>query len=78
MESVAYFCELEQQFPNWPLFRPERRSPEIASQVRRLVRRNTRQACIAFERMDREYRREQAEAKAPDAEQSVAPDRQDG
>jgi hypothetical protein len=67
-ESVAYFGELEQQFPNWPLFRPERRSPEIAERVRRMVHRNTRQACVDLERLDREYRRRQAEGQAPDAE----------
>lgn len=63
-ESEAYFRELEQQFPNWPLFRPERRSPEIAERVRRIVRRNSRQACIDLERMDREYRKEQAGGQA--------------
>lgn len=58
-ESTAYFRALEQQFPNWPLFRPERRAPEIAEQVRRLVRRNRRQACVEWARMDREQRRKQ-------------------
>ena len=74
-ESVAYFGELEQQFPNWPLFRPERRSPEIAERVRRMVRRNTRQACVDLERLDREYRKRQAEGRAPDAEPGAAADR---
>lgn len=72
--SVAYFCELEQQFPNWPLFRPERRSPEIADQVQRMVRRNTRQTCIDLKRMDREYRRQQIEGRVPEAEPGVASD----
>jgi hypothetical protein len=67
-ESMTYFRELEQQFPNWPLFRPERRSPEMAERVRRMVRRNTRQACVDLERLDREYRRQQAEGQAQDAE----------
>src|SRR5262245_39506528 len=61
VESQAYLRELEDQFPNWPLFRPERRSPEIAKQILHMVRRNTRQACVALERMDREYRRQQGE-----------------
>jgi len=56
-EAMAFFLALERQFPTWPFFRPERHSPEIAEQVRRLVHRNTRQACIDLERMEREYRR---------------------
>jgi hypothetical protein len=64
-QSVAYFSDLEQQFPNWPLFRPERRSPEIAERMRRMVRRNTRQACVDLERMDREYRKRQAQDAEP-------------
>jgi len=63
-EAVAYFRQLEQEFPSWPLFRPERRSPDIAARIRRMVRRNTRQACIDLERLDREYRRQQAEEQA--------------
>jgi hypothetical protein len=73
-ESVAYFRELEQQFPNWPLFRPERRSPEIAARVRQMVRRNMRQACIDLERLDRECRRRQAEERDSEAELYGAPD----
>ncbi len=63
-EAVAYFLNLEKQFPTWPLFRPERRSPEVAETVRRMVRHNLKRACIEVERMDREYRKrtgEQAE-----------------
>jgi hypothetical protein len=63
-EAVTYFVELERQFPNWPFFRPERRSPEIAETVRRMVRHNLKRACVEVERMDREYRKraeEQAE-----------------
>jgi hypothetical protein len=56
-EALAYFLELEKLFPNWPLFRPERRSPEIAEAVRRTVRHNTKRACIALERLDRDYRK---------------------
>lgn len=74
-KSVAYFHELEQQFPNWPLFRPERRSPEIAERMRRMVDRNTRQACIDLKRMAREYRKRQAEGRAQDAEPGVSADR---
>ena len=73
-ESVAYFRELERQFPNWPLFRPERRSPEIAERVRHMVHRNRRQACIDLARMDQEYRRQQSQGQAPDAEPRAAPD----
>jgi hypothetical protein len=58
-EAVAYFLRLEQEFPGWPLFRPERRSPKIAEQVRRMVHRNRRQALIALEKLDRELRNRQ-------------------
>ena len=61
-EAVAYFLELEKRFPNWPLFRPERRSPEIADKVRRMVRHNLKRACIEIEKMDREYRKREADA----------------
>src|SRR5689334_7081577 len=74
-EPVAYFRELEEQFPNWPLFRPERRAPEVAERVRRMVHRNTRRACIDLERMDREYRKRQSEGQAPEAEPGAAADR---
>jgi len=60
-EAVAYFLELEKRFHNWPFFRPERRSPEIADKIRRMVRYNTKRACIAIERMDREYRKSEAD-----------------
>lgn len=73
-ESEAYFHDLERQFPDWPLFRPERRSPEIAEQLRRTVRRNTRQACIDLERMGREYRRQQADGQTPHAGPGAASD----
>jgi hypothetical protein len=62
-EAVAVFLRLEQQFPRWPLFRPERRSPQIAKQVWRMVHRNRRQACVALARLDREIRSRQAEEK---------------
>jgi hypothetical protein len=52
---------LEREFPEWPLFRPERRSPEIADKVRRLVNRANRRACIELERMEREFRQREAE-----------------
>jgi hypothetical protein len=60
-QAVAYFLELETQFPNWPLFRPERRSREIAEKVRRMVRHNLKRACIEIEKLDREYRKREAE-----------------
>jgi len=60
-ESVAYFLELEKQFPTWPLFRPERRSPEIAETVRRMVRHNLKRTCVELERLDREHRKRAAE-----------------
>jgi hypothetical protein len=59
--AVAYFLDLEKQFPNWPLFRPERRSPEIAAKVERMVRHHRQRTCIAIERWDREYRKREAE-----------------
>lgn len=59
--AVTYFLDLGKQFPNWALFRPERRSPEIAQKVRRMVRHNLERACIAIERWDREHRDCQAE-----------------
>lgn len=36
-EARALWDETEKAFPNWPIFLPERRSPEIAGEVRRLV-----------------------------------------
>lgn len=60
-EALDRWRQLEQEYPNWPIFRPERCSPEIADRVRRLVDRATRRACIALERMDREYQSRQAE-----------------
>lgn len=73
-EAVAHFRELEQLFPNWPVFRPERRSPEIAERVRLMVRRNRRQACVALERLDREHRRQQGRGRASEDESGAAPD----
>jgi hypothetical protein len=52
---------LKQEFPEWPLFRPERRSPEMADKVRRLVHLANRRACIEMERMEREFRRRAVE-----------------
>jgi hypothetical protein len=60
-EAMERWGQLEQEYPNWPLFRPERRSPEIAERVWRMVHRATRRACIDLERMDREYRKCQAD-----------------
>lgn len=60
-ESLKRWGQLEREYPNWPLFRPERRSPEIAEQVRRMVHRATRRACIDLEHMDREDRERPAE-----------------
>jgi hypothetical protein len=53
VEAIAYFLELERGFPNWPFFRRERRSPEIADRIRRMVRHNTKRTCIATDTMDR-------------------------
>jgi hypothetical protein len=61
VEALERWGQLEQEYPNWPLFRPERRSPELAEKVRRLVHRATRRACIELERMDREHRKRQTE-----------------
>lgn len=77
-EAVASSHDLEQQFPNWPLFRPERRSPEIAEQVRCMVQRNSRQACIGLMWMDREYRRQQARSLPLEANPETAVDGGDG
>jgi hypothetical protein len=52
---------LEREFLEWPLFRPERRSSEIADKIRSLVHRANRRACIELERMEREFRRQKAE-----------------
>jgi hypothetical protein len=60
-EAIAHFLEFEKRFPDWPFFRPERRSPQIASKIRQMVRHNTKRACIAMERMDREYRKREAD-----------------
>ncbi len=62
-EALECWQQLEQEYPNWPLFRLERRSPEIAERVRQMVNRNRRQACIAFERLEREFRSRQTEGK---------------
>jgi len=53
--------QLVQEYPNWPLFRPERHSPEIAERIRRLVHRATRRACVELARMERECREGQSE-----------------
>jgi len=55
-KALEYWQQLEREFPDWPLFRPERRSLEIAQKVRRMIERNTRRACIELEHMDRESR----------------------
>lgn len=57
-KELETWSRLEQEFPEWPLFRPERRSSEISDKVRRLVHLANRRACIEFKRMEREYRRE--------------------
>jgi hypothetical protein len=62
-EALHAWQQMEREYPNWPLFRLERRSPEIAEQVRRMVHRNRRQACIALERLDRELRNRQPDRK---------------
>ena len=56
-EGLDRWRQLEQEYPNWPLFRRERQSPDIAVQVRRMVHRANRRACIELDRMDREYRK---------------------
>jgi hypothetical protein len=55
-EAMERWRQLEADYPNWPLFRPERRSPEIAERVRGMVHRAIRRACIELGRMDREHR----------------------
>jgi hypothetical protein len=61
VEALEALGHLQQKYPNWPFFRPERRSAEIADRVRRMVHHATRRACIELERMDREYRKRQEE-----------------
>ena len=73
-EALTHFRELEQQFPTWPFFRPERRSPEIAEQVGCMVRRNRRASLYRSGADGSEYRRQQAEEQAPDAEPGAAAD----
>jgi hypothetical protein len=53
--------QMEQEYPNWPLFHPERRSSEIAERVRRMVHRANRRACVDLARMDRELREGRSE-----------------
>lgn len=36
-ETASLWDQTERDFPSWPIFRPERRSPEIAGEIRRLV-----------------------------------------
>lgn len=52
--SSDFLLRLAQQFPNWPFFRPERSAPEIASQIRHLVRRSIRKCLVDAERWERE------------------------
>lgn len=54
-DAVECFFQLEKQYPAWPIFRPERRLPEIAKLVRGMVQRATRRACVNAERFDRKY-----------------------
>jgi hypothetical protein len=64
-EAIEIWKELERVFPDWPLFRPERRSPEIADKVERMVRHCTNRAIIECERYEREQQRDgQAGGKA--------------
>lgn len=59
--ALERWCQLEREYPSWPVFRPERRSSEIAEQVRKLVSRATRRACVDLARMERELRKEPME-----------------
>lgn len=36
-EARSLWDQAEKEFPSWPIFLPERRSPEIAVEIRRLV-----------------------------------------
>ncbi len=44
-EHQSLWDQAERDFPNWPIFRPERRSSAIADQVRRLVEDNFEKCC---------------------------------
>jgi hypothetical protein len=62
----APWDQLARECPNWPGFRPERRSTELLPALQRAGRR----ALISCEQADREYRRKQK-----NAEQGAAADR---
>jgi hypothetical protein len=48
-ESLETWRKLEQEFPNWPLFRPDRRRPEDGPQVRDLVEGKTNRFIEEFD-----------------------------
>jgi hypothetical protein len=60
--ALERWQELEREYPSWPFFLPERRSADIAEQVRKLVHRANRRACVDLARMDREYRKDSGES----------------
>jgi hypothetical protein len=53
-KALKRWEQLEREYPNWPLFRPERRSPAIAEEVRREVQSDSRLACDELDRLIRE------------------------
>src|SRR5262249_13971833 len=44
LDTQELWQQLEREFPNWPLFRSERRSQEVARQVHWMVKSNSRRA----------------------------------
>ena len=59
--TMEAWRQLQLEYPNWPLFRPERCSAEDPEKVRRMVYRASRKFCVDMERLDREYRKKQGE-----------------
>src|SRR5262245_17695802 len=52
--TLAWWQQLEREFPTWPVFRPERRSPELAERFRRMVRHSLKRTCLELERWERD------------------------
>jgi hypothetical protein len=64
-EALAAWRMMQLEYPDWPLFRPERCSSEDPKKVRRMVDRETRKLCVGLERLDREFRKRQADNAKP-------------
>lgn len=64
-EAVELWQRLEQEFPNWPLFRPDRRSPENGPELRRTIDSKTEQFWEELQQITREWREEKDLEKGP-------------